>query len=105
MNNYVNLMEDPEDYIPYYSRNTPKYILYLLLFVAVSHFIISCIFFFNYMPNEISTLKTNLNAMSSGLTVLSGYEKKLDLMKNESTQIYDIIMNLCKNPAISSYCK
>jgi hypothetical protein len=105
MNNYKSLLEEPDSYIQYYRKNSNKYLIYVLLFMVISQFIISFVFFFYYMPKEINNFKSSLNNMGSEMAVLSKYEKKIDLMKNESTQIYDIIMNLCKNPAISGYCE
>ena len=45
-----------------------------------------------------------MNSVSLDIEELKSYEKKLDIMQNESALIYNIIVNLCKNSAISSYC-
>jgi hypothetical protein len=104
MNDYTSLLEEPEDYIKYYRRNSQRYIIYSLLLLMSSLFIMNCIVFIYYFPKEINGFKENMNSVSSDIEELKSYEKKLDIMQNESALIYNIIVNLCKNSAISSYC-
>ena len=104
MNDYTNLLDEREDYIKYCRRNGPIYIIYILLLLVSSLFIMNCFVFIYYFPKEINQFKENMNSVGSDMEGLKSYEKKLDIMQNESALIYNIIVNLCKNSAISSYC-